>query len=687
MMRATLAEWLPPALREAPAPDSPRLLDALLDAIEGQRRLLERDVDEVWDDFFVESCAEWAVPYIGSLLGLPADAGRLEVAYAIALRRRKGTPAALEDFGEVITDWTVRVLEGWQITVWAQRLRHPPPPRVASFDFRDTSRFRVGTPFERGRRSFTPSGPWSPHAATAVVWPWQVRTFLAVEAAPLPEANRFALHPLGLEAPLYLKPRPRRLSSDVGAAAGGSRTGDELDAPVRATYRVAEALAADKQIAYGTNWTIDAAHPLAAGSGTNAPRLLTLTLDGTPVAWDKLRFGALPSGGPALGPPAAGQVVLDVARGHVELGSGLTGTLRATWHRPVAGALGALAGDAVIDPAARVVVEVDPSATAVGNIVKTLSAAFAKAEALSAGLSPDDSSPDHPDVEIRLKTSDRLNAPPPESFTPTLHRWRIVAPRPETPVLAGTLNLNLAGACVSLEGFFLDGNLTLGKDTDCVHVRHVTMNTAAGREVLVAAGAWGASLRAEHSILGGIRADLAASPIVLESCIVDARGSRLRACGGAPGGSGKDGVKAASTFDPALAANGVTFTGALRLESVDAVDCLFLDGVEVAQTQEGCLRHCFLGPDLTTPPAHPLTYRCGPFPPPTFASVGFESAGYYSLELEPDHPLLSAASDGGEVGAYHHARRAARISALRRRIHEFVPLGLRPGSTLAPWEE
>jgi len=398
MTRPAVAEWLPPAVRDAPAVGEPRLLDALLDAVERQRRLLEQDIGQVWDDLFIESCADWAVPYIGSLLGLPEDAGRLEVAYAVALRRRKGTPAALEDFGEVLTDWTVRVLEGWQITVWAQRLRHPPPPRVASFSLSDGSRFRVGTPFERGRRSVTPSGPWSPRAATAVVWPWQVRTFLAVETAPLPEASRFSLHPLKTEAPPYLQPRPRRLSSDVGAAAGLSRTGDELDAPVRATYRVVEALAGDGQITRATNWELSVEHPLAAGSGTNAPRLLTLTVDGTAIPWDKLRLGALPPGGAALDPPAADEAVVDLARGHVELGSGLSGTLRATWHRPVPGQLGALAGDADIDPAARVVVEVDPSATATGNIVKTLSAAFTKAEALSTGLNPDDSAPDHPDV-------------------------------------------------------------------------------------------------------------------------------------------------------------------------------------------------------------------------------------------------------------------------------------------------
>jgi hypothetical protein len=261
-----------------------------------------------------------------------------------------------------------------------------------------------------------------------------------------------------------------------------------------------------------------------------------------------------------------------------------------------------------------------------------------------------------------------------------------VAPRPQTPTIDGSLSLNLAGGRVTLEGFYLDGHLNLGTDLQCVHLRHVTMNPPAGKEVRVAPGSWGLCFHAERSILGAIRADLAALPLVLEDCIVDARGSRLRVCGGNPGGSGKDGIAAATTFDPALQARGVTFTGAIRLESVDAEDCLFLDGVEVVQTQEGCLRNCYLGPE-PSPSALPLTYRCGPFPAPTFASVGFEAAGYYTLALEPDHPLLSAAGDGGEVGAYHHARRAARLGALRRRIHEFVPLGLRPGLTLAPWEE
>src|SRR5262249_44314697 len=146
-------------------------------------------------------------------------------------------------------------------------------------------------------------------------------------------------------------------------------------------------------------------------------------------------------------------------------------------------------------------------------------------------------------------------------------------------------------------------------------------------------------------------------------------------------------VAAAARFGPDLRADSVTFAGPVRVEAVDAVDCLFFDGIDVIQQQEGCLRFCHLGPPLSTPPSLPPPYRWGPFPAPAVASVGFEAAGYYTLALEPDHPLLTAGSDGGEVGAYHHDRRSARIERLRRRINEFVPLGLRPLVALAPWEE
>jgi hypothetical protein len=690
--------WLPPAVRAAPDDvDHPaRLLDDLLVAVDRQRQLLAQDIDQVWQDLFIESCADWAVPYLGRLVGLPPDVSRLEVAYTIALRRRKGTPAAFEDFAEVLTGWTARAVEGWQTTLWVQRLGHPPPPRTATVNFADLAHQRIGTPFERARRSVSPGGRWSPRSATAVVWPWRVVTLWDVEACPLPASGptRFALHPLGLEAPPYLRPEPLRLTSDAdGTWSVPPRTGAETDAPVRATYQVLQALAApgSADIVYGGTWQLADSHPLAPAPGAATPPLVAFTVGGSAIAWDKLRFGNLPEGGPAPFPPAPDEAIVDVARGHVELGAALAaeGVLRATWHRPVPGSLGALGSACVADPSARVTVTVNPAVTPGPRVVATIAEAFTAGEALSVGmsLSAADSLPGRPDVEIRLDTSDRLDSGPAQAFTPTLPRWRIVAPGLSTPTLLGPLNLDLVGACLNLEGFWLEGDLRLGPHLEGVTLSRVTMNPPAAATIIADPEAWGLDLAADHCLLGAIRADLAAGPLTLSDCVVDGRGAGLRVCGGDRRGALRDSVAGGMRLGPQIRADSVTFVGPVRAEAIDAQDCVFVDGVEVVQQQEGCLRFCFHGPALSLPPSLPPVYRCGPFAAPTFASVGFESAGYYTVALEPDHPLLSAASDCGEVGGYHHDRRGLRIERLRRRIDEFVPLGLRGLVALAPWEE
>jgi hypothetical protein len=207
----------------------------------------------------------------------------------------------------------------------------------------------------------------------------------------------------------------------------------------------------------------------------------------------------------------------------------------------------------------------------------------------------------------------------------------------------------------------------------------------------VAPGAWHARLSASRCILPPIQAALAAAPIRLADCIVDGAGLELTGCGPAPAPPARraavDRPAAAATgLAPGLEATGVTFAGPVHTETVAADDCVFVDGVDAVHVQAGHLRHCHLGPPGSSP-AVPATYRCLTAPAPAFESTAFEAGAYYALALDPDQPLLHAASDGGEVGAYHHARRATALGRLRDRIHEFVPLGLRARVELAPWEE
>ena len=409
--------------------------------------------------------------------------------------------------------------------------------------------------------------------------------------------------------------------------------GDELDTPVRATYGAIEALARTGEIDYGPPWTIADTHALASPAGDATPPLLTLFSGADAIPWTALRFGAVP----APTPPGATEVVVDVARGHVELGSGYTGVgVSAIWHRPVSGALGALAGEARKDVGAQVVVTVEPRKPEAATRVKTLEKAFELAESLSASRSP---LPDAEiDVEIRLETSDRLVAPPAESFSPQLKRWRIVAPTFETPRVDGELSIDLDGASLTLEGFLLDGDLRLGKRLASVRLNAITMNAVAKRSLIVHEDAWLLALDARRCILGPIRADLGAAAISLTDCIVDGLGRALAVCGTPSSPTLAPAVARKNRFAPALRAEGTTFVGRVDAEAVDAVDCLFAHGLSVLRTQEGCLRHCYVGPPETSP-AHPLRYRCLDDPAPTFVTDAFDAGGYLALDLSRPSPL------------------------------------------------
>ena len=123
---------------------------------------------------------------------------RLEVAYAIALRRRKGTPAALEDFAEVVTGWPTRVIEGWQIdavgaaaaTSAAAAHRLARPARRRAPPGRDAVRAR---PAELSRPAArVAAAPRRPSSGRG-----SVRDATTGSRRPRSGSGRFALHPLG----------------------------------------------------------------------------------------------------------------------------------------------------------------------------------------------------------------------------------------------------------------------------------------------------------------------------------------------------------------------------------------------------------------------------------------------------------------------------------------------------------
>jgi len=104
-------------------------LRALMQVIARQVDIVEDNIAQLYDNWFIETCEEWVVPYIGELIGYePIETiddpdisrspardriliPRREVANTLRYRARKGTLAVLEDLAMDITGWAARAVE------------------------------------------------------------------------------------------------------------------------------------------------------------------------------------------------------------------------------------------------------------------------------------------------------------------------------------------------------------------------------------------------------------------------------------------------------------------------------------------------------------------------------------------------------------------------------------------------
>ena len=140
-------------------------LQALLGVIGDQVAALEADIAQLYDDWFIETCQDWLVPYFADLVDValgpavgasatgaldPLDAAsrRSQVANAIRDRRAKGTLAAIEHFATDATEWPCRAIEYARLVSVTQSVRHPDLGRGATMAIGDADALDTfGTPF------------------------------------------------------------------------------------------------------------------------------------------------------------------------------------------------------------------------------------------------------------------------------------------------------------------------------------------------------------------------------------------------------------------------------------------------------------------------------------------------------------------------------------------------------------
>lgn len=119
-------------------------LYALLATVGEQVANIRADLEALWDDFFIETCEDWVVPYLAGLTGTHllanpvGQSNRLDVRNTVMWRRSKGTPAMLRALAQAISGWPTDFAEFFQVLGWSQNMNHLRLHSQLTPDLRDT---------------------------------------------------------------------------------------------------------------------------------------------------------------------------------------------------------------------------------------------------------------------------------------------------------------------------------------------------------------------------------------------------------------------------------------------------------------------------------------------------------------------------------------------------------------------
>jgi hypothetical protein len=136
-------------------------LRALLQVISEQVNLVEADIAQLYENWFIETCQPWVVPYIGGLIGytplaqgVPLGNSRSEVANTIHFRRRKGTLSVLGDLATTVGGWPAHAVEFYRLLGVTQNINYLHLRRGRTVDVRDGDALEnIGGPFEELART------------------------------------------------------------------------------------------------------------------------------------------------------------------------------------------------------------------------------------------------------------------------------------------------------------------------------------------------------------------------------------------------------------------------------------------------------------------------------------------------------------------------------------------------------
>ncbi|WP_413173193.1 hypothetical protein [Anabaena azotica] len=230
-------------------------LRALLGVIEQELEIVETDIENLYENWFIETCDQWVVPYIGDLLAVNlyteqsrtyGQERRAYVANTLAYRSRKGTAPVLEQLIADITGWRSRVVEFFKLVGTTQNLNNLRTNKVFA-DLRQSSQIEsLGTPFEESvahtveiRNISNQGGKYN--IANIGIFLWRLKSYPLAKVTAHQIKNTdskrqgryYTFNPLGIDIPLFNQPQTETEITSLAAEIN-------LPTPLRRLTLVAE---------------------------------------------------------------------------------------------------------------------------------------------------------------------------------------------------------------------------------------------------------------------------------------------------------------------------------------------------------------------------------------------------------------------------------------------------------------
>src|SRR6185369_3371918 len=195
-------------------------LKALLTVIAEQVAVLEEDLTQLYDDQFIETCANWVVPYIGDLVSarrvfvFPGArfTERAFVANTMAYRRRKGPAAVVEQLARDVTGWNANVVEYFQLLATTQYMNHIRLENLSVANVRNAAPLEfVSTPFDKVAHTADvrriASGRGKYNIPNIGIYLWRLNNYSITRAPAFKlDDRRYLFDALGKDIKLYNNP-------------------------------------------------------------------------------------------------------------------------------------------------------------------------------------------------------------------------------------------------------------------------------------------------------------------------------------------------------------------------------------------------------------------------------------------------------------------------------------------------